>query len=167
MIHIGQKAWRNPKQVRKTWWKYLSIPIMKPRFPACSSVVMLLNFTFNVRLLKIIYCNGFIQSIKLCSQENPFLGKHIPEATQTTMELRLLCSERFNKQVFVTINFHEYELAYTYKEPWTLFIHSATSRSHINHENANVRNIGQGGLRHRKYKRLKLGGGQIYDRSID
>jgi hypothetical protein len=34
-----------------------------------------------------------------------------------------------------------------------------------NHENANVRNIGQGEARHRKYKRLKLGGGQAYDRS--
>jgi hypothetical protein len=28
-----------------------------------------------------------------------------------------------------------------------------------NHENAEVRNIGQGELRHRKYKRLKFGGG--------
>jgi hypothetical protein len=34
-----------------------------------------------------------------------------------------------------------------------------------NHENANVCNIGQGKARHRKYKRLKLGGGQAYDRS--
>jgi hypothetical protein len=35
-----------------------------------------------------------------------------------------------------------------------------------NHENENVRNIGQGEARHhRKYKRLKLGGGQAYDRS--
>jgi hypothetical protein len=36
-----------------------------------------------------------------------------------------------------------------------------------NHENANVRNTGQGEARHRKYKRLKLGGGQAYDRSSD
>jgi hypothetical protein len=36
-----------------------------------------------------------------------------------------------------------------------------------NHENVNVRNIGQGEARHRKYKRLKLGGGQAYDRSND
>jgi hypothetical protein len=35
------------------------------------------------------------------------------------------------------------------------------------HEHANVRNIGQGEARHRKYKRLKLGGGQAYDRSSD
>jgi hypothetical protein len=36
-----------------------------------------------------------------------------------------------------------------------------------NYENANVRNIGQGEARHRKYKRLKLGDGQAYDRSND
>jgi hypothetical protein len=36
-----------------------------------------------------------------------------------------------------------------------------------NHENANVGSIGQGEPRHRKYKRLKLGGGQAYDRSSD
>jgi hypothetical protein len=31
------------------------------------------------------------------------------------------------------------------------------------HENIHVRNIWQGEARHRKYKRLKLGGGQAYD----
>jgi hypothetical protein len=31
-----------------------------------------------------------------------------------------------------------------------------------NHENENVHNIGQGTPQHRKYKRLKLGGGHIY-----
>jgi hypothetical protein len=36
-----------------------------------------------------------------------------------------------------------------------------------NHENANVRNIGQGEARHRKHKMLKLGGGQAYDRLGD
>jgi hypothetical protein len=35
------------------------------------------------------------------------------------------------------------------------------------HENENVRNAGQGEPRHRKYKTLKLGGGQAYDRSSD
>jgi hypothetical protein len=34
-----------------------------------------------------------------------------------------------------------------------------------NHENENVRNIGQGETPHRKHKRLKLGGGPLYDRS--
>jgi hypothetical protein len=35
------------------------------------------------------------------------------------------------------------------------------------YDNENVRNIGQGEARHRKYKRLKLGGGQAYVRSIN
>jgi hypothetical protein len=33
-----------------------------------------------------------------------------------------------------------------------------------NRENEHVRSIGQGKTRHRKYKKLKLGGGQAYDR---
>jgi hypothetical protein len=39
----------------------------------------------------------------------------------------------------------------------------------LNHDNENVRYIGQDEARHRKYeyKRLKLGGGQAYDRSSD
>jgi len=36
----------------------------------------------------------------------------------------------------------------------------------LNHENVNIRITGQGEARHKKYKRLKLGGGQAYDRSI-
>jgi hypothetical protein len=36
-----------------------------------------------------------------------------------------------------------------------------------NHDNENVRNTGQGEARHRKYKRLKPGGGQENDRSSD
>jgi hypothetical protein len=34
-----------------------------------------------------------------------------------------------------------------------------------NHDNVNVRYIGQGEARHRNYKRLKLGGGHVYERS--
>jgi hypothetical protein len=34
-----------------------------------------------------------------------------------------------------------------------------------NHENKHARGIGQGETRHRKYKKLKLGCGQAYDRS--
>jgi predicted nucleic acid-binding Zn ribbon protein len=36
-----------------------------------------------------------------------------------------------------------------------------------NHKNSNVRNIGQGEARHVKYKELKFGGIQAYDRSCD
>jgi hypothetical protein len=34
-----------------------------------------------------------------------------------------------------------------------------------NHENENVRNIGQGETPHRKCKKLKLGGSHVYGRS--
>jgi hypothetical protein len=37
----------------------------------------------------------------------------------------------------------------------------------LNHRNPIVRVTGQGEAMHRKYKRLKLGGGQAYDRSSD
>jgi hypothetical protein len=36
-----------------------------------------------------------------------------------------------------------------------------------NRENEHVRGIGQDEARNRKYKRLKLGGGQVYNRSSD
>jgi hypothetical protein len=36
-----------------------------------------------------------------------------------------------------------------------------------NHDNINVRTIGQGEARHKEYKGLKLGGGQAYNRSSD
>jgi hypothetical protein len=36
-----------------------------------------------------------------------------------------------------------------------------------NHENEHVHSIGQGEARHRKYKRLKHGGGQAYGRSSE
>jgi hypothetical protein len=35
------------------------------------------------------------------------------------------------------------------------------------YEKEHVRGVGQGEARHKKYKRLKLGGGQAYDRSSD
>jgi hypothetical protein len=35
----------------------------------------------------------------------------------------------------------------------------------VNHENPNVRGIGQGEAMHRKHKRLELGDGQACDRS--
>jgi hypothetical protein len=36
----------------------------------------------------------------------------------------------------------------------------------LNHENVNIRIIGQGDAHHRKYKMLRLGGGQACDQSV-
>jgi hypothetical protein len=41
----------------------------------------------------------------------------------------------------------------------------ATTEVIQNHENANVRKIGQDEPRHNKCKKIKLGGGQAHDRS--
>jgi hypothetical protein len=39
------------------------------------------------------------------------------------------------------------------------------TQAEIIHKNENVRNIGQGKTPHRKHRRLKLGGGHLYDLS--
>jgi hypothetical protein len=44
---------------------------------------------------------------------------------------------------------------------------SAKAEVILNHVNPNIRGTGQGEARHGKYKRLKHGGGQAYDRSAD
>jgi hypothetical protein len=52
-----------------------------------------------------------------------------------------------------------------YNEEQLLLRESQQTEVILNHDNENVRNIGQGEARHRKCKRLKLDGGQAYDRS--
>jgi hypothetical protein len=63
------------------------------------------------------------------------------------------------------------EMHKTFSIPYIYYYITKLSRQQAeviqNHENISVRNIGQGEARHRKYKRLKLGGGQAYDRSND
>jgi hypothetical protein len=44
-------------------------------------------------------------------------------------------------------------------------VHVGLHNQIMQETNPNVRAIGQGEARHRKYKRLKLGGGQAYGRS--
>jgi hypothetical protein len=58
-----------------------------------------------------------------------------------------------------------FNLPYVYDYITKLFRQQAEVRQ--NHENEHVRSIGQCEARHRKYKRLKLDGGQSYDRSRD
>jgi hypothetical protein len=63
------------------------------------------------------------------------------------------------------------ELHMAYQVPYIYDYITKLCRQHAeviqNHENANVRDIGKGEARHRKYKRLKPCGGQAYDRSSD
>jgi hypothetical protein len=58
-----------------------------------------------------------------------------------------------------------FKLTYIYDYRTKLCRHKAEVVQ--NHENANVRSIGQGEPQHRKYKRLKLGGGQANNSPSD
>jgi hypothetical protein len=49
----------------------------------------------------------------------------------------------------------------------TTFVIMQNTEVILNHVNPSVHDAGQGEVRHRKYKRLKLGGGKAYDRSAD
>jgi hypothetical protein len=61
------------------------------------------------------------------------------------------------------------DLHMTFRIPFVYDYITKLCRQHAeviqNHDNENVRTSGQGEARHRKYKRLKLGGGQACDRS--
>jgi hypothetical protein len=57
------------------------------------------------------------------------------------------------------------DLHMAFKPPYIYGRHQAEVKQ--NHENSIVRNIGQGEHGHRKYKILKVGGGQAYDCSSD
>jgi methionine synthase II (cobalamin-independent) len=57
---------------------------------------------------------------------------------------------------------HEFHMAFKISHIYEYITKLSREQAEViqNHENANVRNIGQGEARHREYKRLKLGGGQ-------
>jgi hypothetical protein len=95
-------------------------------------------------------------------------------AREFAAESHLLKLQRLQNRVLRTIgNFPRltsvrelhvaFEIPYIYDFITKLFRQQAEIIQ--NHENENVRNIGQGEARHRKYKSLKLGGGHVYDRS--
>jgi hypothetical protein len=97
-------------------------------------------------------------------------------AWEFAAETHLLKLQRPQNTVFRTIgNFPRRtpvcDLHVAFKIPYVYDLITKLCRQQAeviqNHHNSNVRNIGQGGDQQRKYKRLKLGGGQAYDRSSD
>jgi hypothetical protein len=59
----------------------------------------------------------------------------------------------------------DFKISYVYD--YTTKLRRTQAEVILNHVNTNVRVIGQREARHRKYKRLKFGGGQTYDCSTD
>jgi hypothetical protein len=56
-----------------------------------------------------------------------------------------------------------FKISYAYDYVAKLF--TTQAEVILNHVNPNIHGFGQGEAKHRKYKRLKLDGGQAYDRS--
>jgi hypothetical protein len=97
-------------------------------------------------------------------------------ALELAADTHLLKLQRLqNKVLHTTGNFPRHtpvcELHKTFNIPYIYDYITKSCRKEAkiiqNHGNANVCNIGQGEPRHRKFKRLKLGGGQAYHRSSD
>jgi hypothetical protein len=111
------------------------------------------------------------------------IGKHVPTATNTNVTIELLL-----KTVFITrsvqsgydednwggpVSFprctpaRDLHTAFNLPYVCDYIIKLCRQQAEVirNHGNEHVRGIGHGETTHRKYKRLKLGGGQAYDRS--
>jgi hypothetical protein len=95
-------------------------------------------------------------------------------ALEFAADTHVLKSQHLQNKVLRTIgNFPRRtpvrELHVAFKIPYIYDFITKLCRQHAeviqNHENENVRNIGEGEAQRRKYKRLKLGGGQAYDGS--
>jgi hypothetical protein len=76
--------------------------------------------------------------------------------------------QRLQNKVLLTIgNFPVLDMLVAFQIPYVYDYITKSCRQQAeviqNHENKDVRYIGQGEAPHRKYKRLKLGGGHVYD----
>jgi hypothetical protein len=97
-------------------------------------------------------------------------------ASELPADTYLLKLQRLKNKVLRTIgNFPRWEMirglytAFNLPYVYDCIIKLCSQQAEViqNHENEYVRSIGQSEATHRKYKRLKLGGGQAYDRSSD
>jgi hypothetical protein len=97
-------------------------------------------------------------------------------AWELAADIYLLKLWRLQNKVFCTIeNFpkrtsaHDLHTAFNFPYVYDYTTKLCRQQAEViqNHENEHVCTIGQGEARHRKYKGLKLGGGQASDRSRD
>jgi hypothetical protein len=95
-------------------------------------------------------------------------------ACEFAAETHLLKLQRLQNKVLRTIGnlprrtpVRDFHVAFQIPYVYDYIIKICRQQAEViqNHDNANVRFIGQGEAQHRKYKRLKLGGGHVYDRS--
>jgi hypothetical protein len=95
-------------------------------------------------------------------------------AWESAADTNLIKLQRLQNKVLRTIGnyprrtpIHELHLAFHIPFVYDYITQLCRQQAEViqNHDNENVRIIDQGEARHNKYKRLKLGGGQAYDRS--
>jgi hypothetical protein len=93
-------------------------------------------------------------------------------AWEFAAESHLLKLQRLQNKVFHTIgsfprhtSFRDMHVAFQIPYVYDYITKSCRQQAEIiqNHENEDVRYVGQGETPHRNYKRLKLGGGHLYD----
>jgi hypothetical protein len=82
------------------------------------------------------------------------------------LQNKIICTiGKFSRNATIRDMHISFQIPYVYDFITKLCKQQAKVIQH--HKNIHVRNIGQGKVRHRKYKRLKLDGGQAYDRLSD
>jgi hypothetical protein len=90
--------------------------------------------------------------------------RQIPINEIAALQSKVFCTTgNFPKRTPVRELHLDFKLSYVYDYVTKL----CRQQAEVIQNQDNVRNIGQGHARHRKYTRLKLVGGQAYDRSND
>jgi hypothetical protein len=92
-------------------------------------------------------------------------GRHLPIEIAAPANRVLSAIGNFPRCTPVSDLHTDFNLSYVYD--YTIKLCRKQAEVIQNHENEQVRVVRLGDDRHRKYKRLKLGGGQAYDRSSD
>jgi hypothetical protein len=147
----------------------LTLPEVSRRAQAFKAVIRIYSLLKSERLsadLKLTLHKGLIRSVTT----------YACPAWKLAADTYLLKLQRLQNKVLRTIEnfprctpFRDMHTAFNLPYVYDYITELCRRETEVvrNHENEHVRGIGQGEARHRKYKRLKLGGGQASDRSSD
>jgi hypothetical protein len=129
-----------------------------------------------IRLYSLFKSERLSANIKLTLHKAPIRSvmTYVCSSWKFTAENHLLKLQRLRNKVLHTIgsfprstSIRDMHVAFQIPYVYDYITKSCRQQAEViqKHKNENVRYIGQGEARHRKYKRLKLGGGHVYDSS--
>jgi hypothetical protein len=129
-----------------------------------------------IRIYSLFKSGRLSANIKLSLNKDPLrsVTTYASPAWEFAADTHLLKLERLQNKVLRTIGklprrtpIRELHLSFQIPYVYDYITKLCRQQAAViqNHDNENVHSIGQGETPHRKYKRLKLGGGQAYDRS--